>query len=603
METIAGVRQEHRIQPASTAESTVEKFISSDFTKPFWKKFDAWAKGPLPLIIGVTGHRDLRPADIASLEDAVRNEFERLQREYPATPLVLLSGLAEGADRLAARMALESGMKLIAVLPMPIASYETDFDSDSLKEFHSLLDAAEHFFEMPLMEGSRTEDLVQHSRARQLQYGKLGAHLVAHSTIMLALWDGIHLQKMGGTSQIVRFKLEGVPAPFAPEHSKLDAPDSGPVYQIVTPRESNPDVPADAYSVRRLYPEVYPTIEEAEKAFHDIYERMETLNNDAIRYGGELREHCQQSEEYLFPASLRAIVPTPVREIQRFYAIADVLSQRYQKRTFSVLRLLLVFVWLAAVFYELYSGLVPETPMMALYLGMFLCAYISYKWADRQGYQARYLDYRALAEGLRVQFFWKLAGIRESVADYYLRKQKSELEWIRNAVRSCMTETRADETEPRPLPDPERVQLVLKHWVEDQANYFSRAAHRDHENLHRQERKIALIFGAALALAVVQIVIGVPINAIILFVAVLPVAAALMNHYSEKNAYAEHKRQYTRMSMFYHRAKIHLSELISKRQLSEAQSFLTELGLEALVENGDWILTHRDRPLEVPKGG
>jgi len=57
------------------------------------------------------------------------------------------------------------------------------------------------------------------------------------------------------------------------------------------------------------------------------------------------------------------------------------------------------------------------------------------------------------------------------------------------------------------------------------------------------------------------------------------------------------------MSVFFNRAKIHLEKLIGENRLSEAQSFIGELGREALAENGDWILTHRDRPLEVPKGG
>ena len=34
-----------------------------------------------------------------------------------------------------------------------------------------------------------------------------------------------------------------------------------------------------------------------------------------------------------------------------------------------------------------------------------------------------------------MQIFWRLAGLRDSAADHYLRKQKSELDWIRNAVR------------------------------------------------------------------------------------------------------------------------------------------------------------------------
>jgi len=32
------------------------------------------------------------------------------------------------------------------------------------------------------------------------------------------------------------------------------------------------------------------------------------------------------------------------------------------------------------------------------------------------------------------------------------------------------------------------------------------------------------------------------------------------------------------------------------------QSIIYRLGREALVENSDWLLMHRERPVEVPKG-
>ncbi len=610
MEKIRQISPDSIFPLAATGESVVEEFIGTEFKKPgsVRRRFGPHnaaehAAGPLPMILGITGHRDLRHEDIPSLENALRGEFSRLLETYPATPIVLLSALADGADRLAARIALEIGLRLVVVLPTPTALYETDFDATSKEEFHRMIANAEHSIELPILAGTRPDEVVEHGLARERQYAQVGAYLAMHSTILFALWDGVMLHKEGGTSQVVQFKLEGVPAPYARPHSELDAPDSGPVYHLVTPRASNPKPVGTAFTMHRLYPAGNGTQEEAAQDFQDICNRMEMLNEDAIRYAEEVREHRLQSEEYLFPQREHHALSTSLREIREFYAIADVLSQRFQKRTFEVLRLLLSFVFLAAVFLELYSGLLPDMPMIALYLGMFLCAYASYKWADTRGYQARYLDYRALAEGLRVQFFWKLAGIEESVADYYLRKQKSELEWIRNAVRSCMTQTNAQEHPASNVPSAERLACVLKYWVEDQAKYFSHAAHRDHERMHRQERWVAVFFGLALAIAVVQLIIAIPINALILFIAVLPVAAALIHHYIEKNALAEHKQQYTRMSIFYHRAKVHLERLIAGGRLAEAQAFIGELGREALAENGDWILTHRDRPLEVPKGG
>ncbi|HEY1295491.1 MAG TPA: hypothetical protein VGJ60_20625, partial [Chloroflexota bacterium] len=64
---------------------------------------------PVPLLVGVTGHRDLRHADQRYLEGAVRAVLHDLRTRCPSTPLILLSPLAEGADRLVARVALDEG--------------------------------------------------------------------------------------------------------------------------------------------------------------------------------------------------------------------------------------------------------------------------------------------------------------------------------------------------------------------------------------------------------------------------------------------------------------------------------------------------------------
>jgi hypothetical protein len=76
----------------------------------------------LPLVIGVTGHRDLRDEDVARLEAEVAGVIAGLRRDYldgdGETPIIVLSALAEGADRLLARVALARA-RLIAPLPLP----------------------------------------------------------------------------------------------------------------------------------------------------------------------------------------------------------------------------------------------------------------------------------------------------------------------------------------------------------------------------------------------------------------------------------------------------------------------------------------------------
>src|SRR5689334_19798477 len=106
----------------------------------------------LPLVIGATGHRDLRDEDIAALEAEVAKAIKRLKHEYlnddPETPIIVLSSIAEGADRLIARVAMGLGAKLIAPLPMEADQYRRDFDPDrrikpdAASEFDRLKDLA-----------------------------------------------------------------------------------------------------------------------------------------------------------------------------------------------------------------------------------------------------------------------------------------------------------------------------------------------------------------------------------------------------------------------------------------------------------------------------
>ena len=96
----------------------------------------------IPIVLGATGHRDLRPEDIEPLKRAVRGVFENLQTSYPHSGLILFSALAEGADRLVADVALSMPrrIELIVPFPLPLDDYMHDFKSpESKQEFLSLL--------------------------------------------------------------------------------------------------------------------------------------------------------------------------------------------------------------------------------------------------------------------------------------------------------------------------------------------------------------------------------------------------------------------------------------------------------------------------------
>ena len=162
-----------------TIESPVEQFVDEELIHAQhhhiralpWSARGPQELGPLPLVIGVTGHRDLRAEDIPKLTELVLAEYAELRKNYPATPITLLSALADGADRLAARLALDSGMRLAVVLPMPTDLYETDFDAASNAEYHSLIAKAEYLTELPVMPGHH-EEIREHGIPREQQYAR-----------------------------------------------------------------------------------------------------------------------------------------------------------------------------------------------------------------------------------------------------------------------------------------------------------------------------------------------------------------------------------------------------------------------------------------------
>ena len=52
----------------------------------------------LPLVVAVTGHRDLLAAEIPQIRVRIRQLFSSLREQYPDRRLSVLSPLAEGAD-------------------------------------------------------------------------------------------------------------------------------------------------------------------------------------------------------------------------------------------------------------------------------------------------------------------------------------------------------------------------------------------------------------------------------------------------------------------------------------------------------------------------
>jgi hypothetical protein len=85
-----------------------------------------------------------------------------------------------------------------------------------------------------------------------------------------------------------------------------------------------------------------------------------------------------------------------------------------------------------------------------------------------------------------------------------------------------------------------------------------------------------------------------------------PIAAALWEAYGERFGMRSQAHQYSRFAAIFDRAESAMARLEASpaapdRDQSE-RALIRELGREALMENGDWVLLLRDRPIALPKG-
>src|SRR5437762_10382027 len=105
--------------------------------------------GEWTFTFGVSGHRDTLENDVAELQKQVRTVFDRFRLASPNGSFELLSPLADGADRIAAEVALQAGLRIVVPLPMAQAEYKRDFTkTESLDEFRRLLATAASTFEV-----------------------------------------------------------------------------------------------------------------------------------------------------------------------------------------------------------------------------------------------------------------------------------------------------------------------------------------------------------------------------------------------------------------------------------------------------------------------
>jgi hypothetical protein len=555
----------------------------------------------LSFVVAVTGHRDIPEQDIERLKFIVGRELAALSAKIISLKPLLLSGLADGADRLVAEVALASGWQVIGVLPMPVAEYEQDFsDPGSLERFRALLAQCRHRIELPI--AASLDSDIPDSHRRDQQYRNLGRFLVRNAQVLLALWDGVsEAAKPGGTAEVVQLATEGVANPVV---GGLPAEDAAPVLHVLTRRTRAPAaIPEDQIGAVHWRGMLDLQTVSAMQRFESVAKSCPTRNPDAMK----------DSRRYLIGTNPPAIARSEsIDGVVGFYVAADTDAIQAQRQRSVAVKLILAIAATAVLVHELYGGLLSHPAVLALYVLAIAASFGVHRWAFHARHcEDRYLDHRAVAEGLRVAYFWSLAGEPTRVSDHYLLHQSAELGWIRVTLRNICLTVQADSDSRQDAVD---LAYIRSQWLEDQRNYFVgkdtlggkavvHAAAARH--LDRQARW-AFWCGIGLALTCLAgHLAGVAdvVRDLLFLASTMTIGlAGIFKAIETVNSHEELSLRYRRMGLLYQRALDEFDKSVSTNDPARTRECLRAIGREALAENAEWLLLHRERSFDVPVG-
>ena len=304
----------------------------------------------IPIVIGVTGHRNYIGEQEESVRKLVVSELKRVKDLCPNSPLIFLSSLAEGADRLCAEKALEEGYSLIAVLPMRSEEYEKDFSQENLENYKELLNKADKVFVAPNVEPFKD--------GREYCYRQADIYVAEHCHELIAVWDGSEPIEGGcGTAETVDMRLNGS---FESLEERNICPYNGVVAHISVSRiEEDTKTPECVYLGDK-------------KTFDTVLKRTDAFNKEVA---------ATKASDRL--------------------SATDIVSMTNQKKVWLGLFSIAVLATAITTAFLLYDE--ASLHILIIACGILICAlFLIVKISDKNRYHLRYLESRVLAEALRI---------------------------------------------------------------------------------------------------------------------------------------------------------------------------------------------------------
>jgi len=509
----------------------------------------ATARDPRPraiIRVGAIGHRNITDDVCDKITHTVREILNQIRQSAEEAlkkteiseqfteglELVVISPLAEGADRLIAHAGIDLNYRLGAILPFDILDYEATFDlgnkDTAVDDFHTLLDAAK----LPdghgiiILDGDTTE-----GKPRDAAFMRCANTVTRWSDILIAILSEDRWNSQ--TGQSVRGAIDmGVPVIV------IDPKESGYFTlhinaEVTGPSSCEQGERLGQLVVSLLAPSVNPAHTSGEpvgveSSFGLAAYRSEHVDCDLSRacdfeYSGpylaktsapawakcwlglnkSIEKHIaglptkpnswNNNGPFVWDLPFDRTTAAPIIDLYLRYHRADVVANAYGELQRSV-QIIIAILGVATVTFAALSALTVKysTTFSSLEL-VSLAIALNYVWVShRQAWLDRWLDCRLLAEIFRYSKFLLLTGLASPFAELRgpYAAEDSERTWARDHAQSVLRAHR--------LSVPGRGSAAAKDAVGLIANYIAAQCIEGQARYHYKTGHFRLKYGKAL---------------------------------------------------------------------------------------------------------
>jgi hypothetical protein len=497
----------------------------------------------VPIIIGITGKRDLRGKSEA-VRKAIGAAFDLLDKWLPTSRKILLSALAAGADTIAAEEAIERSWTTLAVLPLELDLYAQDFDTTEATTLRRLVaDPRVKTLTLGALNDPRSgmpfsSDVLARAAGksnpdRTDHYEQVGIFIAERCALLIAIMDADERpDRVGGTARIVQYRLRGAPDSDAARvivrsrelslRSELDHPPTGSVWLIDLKTVGEDPNPIRAVELWRPLHQLLVRLVTGKAAIDlvlgflgissvgaaetEIVEKLrwrrerDLVDHDRMLERTEAFNKSVSEERWQTKITARGAIPeggdasSALRWLRHAYSTVQGRKKEWHSRTVYGLSALFVLAVIALEMHFEFGQ--PILWYLALFAAI-LVVYAAARWALLQQFVE---DYRAISEALRIQLVWwdtGMVGREYCVDNYFLAGTSGSLAMVRTGVRQAIVAAQLDRSSPPPVPS------AADDWIGGQIRYFDNNIRNRELRLSWSEDAIWFFFMASAGMAAV----------------------------------------------------------------------------------------------------